>query len=286
MLFLFNFKYIDTDNFKIMLFFSPFSNLPVIPKGAIFLEDIPKAKPENAFSLDKKANRDLLKYESVAKLHIPKYKNKRFNCLGNLDIYSADKKNEKDKSKRNKQQRYFGKLSLRQLRVRGTLVLKKGKIDKTTVNSFIPLPKSVATEEKNDDLLREYSCLDESTKLYVEGKGSDYSKPQEEASDSFVMEEIFHKVADFNRKTRIEPYNVKLWLDFVDFQDIVAQEDKSFRTENIRLKEAYQPTKAVIDKKMQILERALQFNPSSLSLKLVQMELYQDIWDSEKVGFS
>merc|ERR1719239_1189052 len=80
---------------------SPFSNLPVIPKGAIFLEDIPK------------------------------YKNKRFNCLGNLDIYSADKKNEKekDKSKRNKQQRYFGKLSLRQLRVRGTRVLKKGKID-------------------------------------------------------------------------------------------------------------------------------------------------------------
>lgn len=70
----------------------------------------------------------------------------------------------------------------------------------------------------------------------------------------------------------------------VYFQDTLGQEDKTPTAQSgVRLREVYQPTRAVIDKKLAILDKALEKNPGCLRLQLAQLELYQDIWDEGKV---
>ncbi|XP_005107028.1 nuclear exosome regulator NRDE2 [Aplysia californica] len=263
---------------------SAFSDLPLIPKEAVFMNDVPDLKPGQAFVLDKKANKNLWHYQSVSKLHIPKYRTYSFNCLGKPDISAKDPKSGKDGDSKRKSSRYFGKLALRQSRKRGSHISSQmNKNETATVREYISLPKESAEESSTSTALGSYSCLDEATALYAQGKGTDYSKPQELESEDLVMDEIFHKVAQFNQKVREDPQNIQLWLDFVRFQDTVVQEDKSFRTEDVRLKEVYQPTRAVIEKKLSILEKALEANPSSLELRLAQLEQFQDIWDAEKL---
>ena len=255
--------------------------MPVIPKSAIFFDDIPNGKPENAFTVDKKANKDLRRYESVANLHLSKYKQKCFNCLGNPEVFVKDKKVDG----KQKLLRYYGKIAYKQSRSKGHKVLPMRKENESSSKEYLRLPLDHNEKHsENSNEIGEYSCLDEATKLYSEGKGNDYSKPKEEIIDDYVMEEIFGKVAEFNKKTREDPKNVDMWLKFVNFQDIVAQDKNTYKTENIRLREVYQPTKVVIEKKLSILEKALEANPSSLQLKFAQMELYQDIFDEAKVN--
>ena len=43
------------------------------------------------------------------------------------------------------------------------------------------------------------------------------------------------------------------------------------------------PTRAVIDKKLAILDKALGENPGCLALQLARLELYHDVWDEAKV---
>ena len=73
------------------------------------------------------------------------------------------------------------------------------------------------------------------------------------------------KTRDFNRKLQVEKENINLWLDFVDFQDEVFAEqvEKAENGKNISVK-------TLNERKIAILERALDENQEKLSKNLVQ----------------
>lgn len=260
-------------------------NPPDIPKHAIFLDDIKEINQKLAYRLDKKANKDLWHYKSVSKLHISKYKPHIVNCLGASHIFIKDLRNKNKEKIKEGLPRYFQKGCLRHIHMKGLEFRSSGnKESKHLNNDFISIFKEDSKRDDKTHVIGNYSCLDDTTSSYVQGKHADYSKQPETQSEDLVMDEIFEKVRRYNERTRDEPHNVQLWLEFVQFQDVVAQEDKSFKGQTIHLRERYQPSKSVIEKKLAILEKALEKNPSSLELKLSQLQLYQDIWESDKVG--
>ncbi|KAH9490779.1 hypothetical protein Btru_046974 [Bulinus truncatus] len=253
-----------------------------VPEGAVFLEDIPGLKPQHAFHIDRKANKDLWHYKSVSKMHLAKYKCYRRNCLGALNILYKDPLDSKKKKHKFVSWRYYDKKAYRKILLKGLNSVSSVVSLKLSDNteSYIPLPVDPTTEEASQKTsLGSYSCLDSATSQYAQGMGSDYSKPQEE---NIEMSEIFEKIRSYNTKTRENPHDVELWLEFVQFQDVVAQEDKSMKSNISRLRDMYQPPRSVIEKKLSVLEKAIELNPSSLDLKLARLELYQDIWEPEK----
>ncbi|KAK6997820.1 protein NRDE2 [Biomphalaria glabrata] len=251
-----------------------------VPAGAVFLEDIPGLEPQHAFHVDRKCNNDLWHYKCVSKMHIAKFRCHSYTCLGAPDVpYRSAKVDRKTKHKPTSW-RYWEKKSYRKSLTKGLNVSSTGEHLKLSdsVESYIPLPKE-PFPNKMPDVIGNYSCLDTATSQYAQGIGTDYSKPCEE---NIEMSEIFEKVRSYNQKTRESPHNVQLWLEFIQFQDVVAQEDKSFQGHVVRLRDIYRPSKSVIEKKLAILEKAIDFNPSSLELKLARLELYQDIWEADQ----
>ncbi|KAK9049380.1 hypothetical protein SSX86_031651 [Deinandra increscens subsp. villosa] len=77
-------------------------------------------------------------------------------------------------------------------------------------------------------------------------------------------DEVLRKTKDFNKMTREQPYNDKIWLEFAEFQDKV---------------ESRQPQRGArlqtLEKKISILEKATELNPDNEELILALMNAYQ-----------
>ncbi|KAI7757725.1 hypothetical protein M8C21_012826 [Ambrosia artemisiifolia] len=77
-------------------------------------------------------------------------------------------------------------------------------------------------------------------------------------------DEVLRKTKDFNKMTREQPYNDKIWLEFAEFQDKV---------------ESRQPQRGArlqtLEKKISILEKAAELNPDNEELLLALMNAYQ-----------
>ncbi|KAH7550660.1 hypothetical protein JRO89_XS13G0240400 [Xanthoceras sorbifolium] len=77
-------------------------------------------------------------------------------------------------------------------------------------------------------------------------------------------DEVLRKTREFNKLTREHPHDEKAWLAFVEFQDSVAskQSNKGARTQ-------------ILEKKISILEKAVELNPDNEELLLSLMKAYQ-----------
>ncbi|EEF34680.1 nuclear exosome regulator NRDE2 isoform X2 [Ricinus communis] len=107
-------------------------------------------------------------------------------------------------------------------------------------------------------------------------------------SSSLVEEswedEVLHKTREFNILTREHPHDEKLWLDFAEFQDRVAkmQPQKGARLQ-------------ILEKKISILEKAVELNSDNEELLLALLKAYQsrdntdvlmDRWEKVLLGHS
>ncbi|XP_057247349.1 uncharacterized protein LOC104901371 isoform X6 [Beta vulgaris subsp. vulgaris] len=96
-----------------------------------------------------------------------------------------------------------------------------------------------------------------------DGDGSLFSR------SSVIVEswedEILRKTREFNIMTREHPHNVRVWLDFSEFQDKIAsnQPQKGARLQTL-------------EKKISILEKAAELNPEDEDLLLCLLKAYQN----------
>ncbi|XP_020090301.1 protein NRDE2 homolog isoform X1 [Ananas comosus] len=94
--------------------------------------------------------------------------------------------------------------------------------------------------------------------------GGDMSIPKGELEASWD-DELIRKTRDFNKKSRDFPHDENVWLAFAEFQDKIA---------------STQPQKAArlqtIEKKISILEKAVELNPDSEELMLCLLRSYHD----------
>lgn len=113
--------------------------------------------------------------------------------------------------------------------------------------SFIPLPTVEVTETEEPEV--------------TETQDASWTKRQYE---------------EFNRRLREDPTNVDLWLEFVKFQNEFVSHTADPERQNIRLNQA------LYEIKSSVLKKALEKNPSSTRLKLVQLEVCRDHWEGDK----
>ena len=86
------------------------------------------------------------------------------------------------------------------------------------------------------------------------------------------------KTRDFNRKLQVEKENINLWLDFVDFQDEVFadQIEKAENGKNISVK-------TLNERKVAIIERALDENHKSIKLRVELLQRGAHIWTEDEL---
>ncbi|XP_076464167.1 nuclear exosome regulator NRDE2-like [Babylonia areolata] len=244
-----------------------------------FLQEIPGLKPEFAFRLDRKAEKSLWNYESVYKGHIARYRRLTDQCLGNTDVQLGDRKKD-----RGAPCRYYSKENRKQVRGRGCSVPVDKHVENKTAE-YIPVRDKDEGHERSPSSgqTNPLGLLDNTTNLYVQGKGP---ATKEEIGEETVVDETMERIAFYNRQLQDNPGNVKLWTEFVSFQDQVFR-DARFSAESVakrRMKDVFQPPRACIEKKLAILEKALAANPSSLDLKLMKLEVEQDVSDPSSLA--
>lgn len=113
----------------------------------------------------------------------------------------------------------------------------------TVSGDFIPLTDSQSSNEgvDGDDSLSRTSVVEESWE-----------------------DEVLRKTREFNKLTREQPHDEKVWLAFAEFQDRVAdmQPQKGARLQTL-------------EKKISILEKAAELNPENEDLLLSLLKAYQ-----------
>ena len=75
------------------------------------------------------------------------------------------------------------------------------------------------------------------------------------------------KQEEYNRKLRKDPMNVPLWIEFIQFQEYFHEFDVTKR-------------RKLIERKISILKKAIEFNSSELQLILMHLEFADEIEDS------
>ena len=96
----------------------------------------------------------------------------------------------------------------------------------------------------------------------VEPKISEPNQPRLE--EQFVTETTKARQSSFTRKLRQDPANVDLWLEFVHFQDCINSFEKLSKRKQV-------------ERKLSILEKALEHNPLSLLLIEAHLKLLSEV---------
>ena len=246
-----------------------------------FLEEIPGLEPQFAFRLDWKSEKSLWDYESLCKDHIARYSRSIHNCLGNMEVSL----HQKDGKHKDRVCRYYTKDKRKEIRVKGTFVTGDKNVE-NNISEYISIKEkdtksicSAVPEEESNHL----GYLDHNTCTDSQDKGLAVKYETEEES---FRDEMFEKTAYYNRRLHDDPTNVKLWLEFVNFQDLIFQ-DSRFSVKSMasrRMRDSFHPPRACIEKKLAILNKALVANPSSLELKIHKLEIEQDVMDSRTLA--
>ncbi|KAI7730655.1 hypothetical protein M8C21_001008 [Ambrosia artemisiifolia] len=116
----------------------------------------------------------------------------------------------------------------------------------------------VAPKDSSQEITTDFIPLSDDT-TSTDGQPTNSSVVEESWED-----EVLRKTKDFNKVTREQPYNDKIWLEFAEFQDKV---------------ESRQPQRGArlqtLEKKISILEKAAELNPDNEELLLALMNAYQ-----------
>ncbi|XP_052272144.1 nuclear exosome regulator NRDE2-like isoform X2 [Dreissena polymorpha] len=258
----------------------------LLPSKHIFLDDVEDIAPEHPFKLERVPDMNSLAYGSLYSGHLASYRAKCQQCLGSSGssvvwIKSVDLKKRKGQSSR-----YYDKENRKLLRGKAQQSIVN--FDKN-VNSEIPgayisvdfspcVGTDVKTAMEGCGNIRE-TILDKSTSLYVQGLGKKVEETMEETE--IELDEMRMKVGEFNRKLRAEPKNVKLWLEFVQFQNEIAYETVRSQDAGCDKKVT---ERGMLEKKLSIIEKALEHNPGHIDLLLARIELNAEIQDSVKIN--
>ncbi|KAK7103736.1 hypothetical protein V1264_018579 [Littorina saxatilis] len=255
----------------------------MIDPSKTFIEEIPGLEAENAFRVDRSCEKSLWNYESVYKGHIARYFRLTNNCFGNSNItLPSIFKGEKHK---NTVSRYYTKDKRKEMRAKGVFVAVDGKVANETAQ-YISIREKDAkggSISKSREEFTPAGIMDPATSMYCQGKGAAGKESTEVGSG---LDETFERTAYYNRRLHEDPSNVKLWLEFVAFQDQVFQ-DARFSAKSVlnrRLRDSFQPPRACIEKKVAILDKALKANPSCLELQIEKLAVEQDVTDSTSLA--
>lgn len=264
----------------------------------IFIEDV-GLNPEHAFRVDRKSDHNILVFSAFAHPHIAKYI-RRLPCLG--DSSKPNKSFRKVTSTSANRYHAFYKLYSDDSNVVDMSRPKTKEISAEFKRAFhdmyIPIHLSPNDHSNSSSVINQVEMrtsdnplgvYDSSTCLYYEGKGVRQEVPHDAAPH--LSENIYKETheqypirltTEFNKYLRDNPHDVKRWLEFVKFQnesmDSAQISDFTITAKHEKITEA-----VILEKKIAILDKAIESNPKSVELLAYKYDLCKDLWDTDKL---
>ncbi|MFT7801827.1 protein NRDE2 homolog isoform X1 [Arapaima gigas] len=262
----------------------------------IWLDDL-TAPTDRPFCIDKKSDAANWEYKSLYRGDIPRYKRKGNSSLG-LDpktqaVSWTDAKTSGKKRGDRTLERYFSRGGRQLLSATGHLVVpgSRGLGPNPKAVRFIPVPQCLEEEGSTDtpqapSVVDPLGVYDSSTSLWLQGKGQQETDLQKQGGSAVTPGTggsstalLAPRVEDFNRRLRENPSDIPTWLNFVHFQDELAAGPSPFSSFEGDADRHKKSLKNTLEKKLSILERALESNPGSVELKLARLHLGRELWD-------
>nr|XP_008112882.1 PREDICTED: protein NRDE2 homolog [Anolis carolinensis] len=257
--------------------------------NSIWLDDIQGLVTE-LFRTDKKPDPANWQYKSLYRGNIARYKRRSNLCLG-IDlkkqhiIWESSATEKKSSSKRT--ERYFTKGGLKLLNVDGIPITSKSQISTPGSATWIPVLQRDTDNIPSTSYVNPLGVYDPLTTLWLQGKGppEDDSRKQQETQEKSESgtSHLMKKLEEHNRMVRENPRDVKAWMDFVSFQDELMRGPSCFTMTEGEWETRKKSLKLVLEKKLAILERAIENNPNSVDLKLARLKLCMEFWEPSAV---
>ncbi|XP_074649475.1 nuclear exosome regulator NRDE2-like isoform X2 [Tubulanus polymorphus] len=289
--------------------------------GKVFIEDMHGLIVEHAYRIDRKPDRLNLTYGELYKHHIARYRKFRYGILGYggaLDqLFDYSKKR---RARRLEAPRFFADEVARRLKSDENVIDLSA--DKTRMASekggkfhersdaaedvaelFLPLETKIneksSVDEKSSASMNPLGVYDAGTELYIQGKPLKQPHAEEEIEavtvDTSVIEGlketrdqfIRRKTTEYNKHLRLNVGDVATWLEFVEFQDeLDADNYKTMTTAATKdERNSRRRLSAIrVEKKVAIIDRAIESNPGSVDLRLARLELCDDVWNYEQLS--
>ncbi|XP_078191734.1 nuclear exosome regulator NRDE2 isoform X4 [Callithrix jacchus] len=145
--------------------------------------------------------------------------------------------------------------------------------------SFIPV-KDLEDAAPVTTWLNPLGIYDQSTTQWLQGQGPpEQESKQPDTQPDSESAALKARVEEFNRRVRENPRDTQLWMAFVAFQDEVMKSPGLYAIEEGEQEKRKRSLKLILEKKLAILERAIESNQSSVDLKLAKLKLCTEFWE-------
>ncbi|XP_030070609.1 nuclear exosome regulator NRDE2 [Microcaecilia unicolor] len=250
----------------------------------IWFEDIEPVNGET-FRIDKKPDPANWEYKSLYRAHIARYKRKGNSCLGinpKKQCISWEDSATDKKPLRKRTERYFTKNGVQVLAANGTPVYNRTQATPLGDSTLVPLlvgDEDGETACPSTAWVNPLGVYDVSTTLWLQGKGVPESEAKHPASSEDLSNTLKAKVEEFNRRLRENPEDVQAWMAFVEFQDELMKGPSMYTIDEKELESRRKSLKLILEKKLSILDRAIESNPHRVELKLARLKLCEELWE-------
>ncbi|XP_062351443.1 nuclear exosome regulator NRDE2 isoform X4 [Cinclus cinclus] len=257
----------------------------VTSSRSIWLDDI-QAPRADTFRIDKKPDPANWAYKSLYRGDIARYKRKGESCLGidaKKHCITWDSSASKRKQAQSRPERYFTKNNVKMLSTDGILVCNKN--SPSDPAAFIPV-SHVETDDSSDTTeVNPLGIYDASTTVWLQGKGCKSADSESVNTQQTIQEPgiklnsiLMTKVEEYNKKVRENPRDINAWMEFISFQDELMRGPGPYASTGEQ-ESRRKSLKLILEKKLAILERAIESNPSNVDLKLARLKLCTEFWE-------
>ncbi|XP_048342184.1 nuclear exosome regulator NRDE2 [Sphaerodactylus townsendi] len=256
---------------------------------SIWLDDV-QALTAELFRTDKKPDPANWQYKSLYRGNIARYKRRGDFCLG-LDqkrqhIIWENSTAEKKRSHR-RPERYYTKDGLKLVNVDSIPVRSKSQASPSCSGSWIPVSQVDTDDVPATSSVNPLGIYDPLTTLWLQGKGPPENDASKQEEPQVICENgnsgLRAKVEEYNRKVREDPTDVKMWMDFVSFQDELMKAPSCYSISDGEQEKRKRSFRLVLEKKLAILEKAVESNPNNVDLKLARLKLCTEFWEPSAV---
>ncbi|XP_043835942.1 nuclear exosome regulator NRDE2 isoform X1 [Dromiciops gliroides] len=249
----------------------------------VWLDDI-QALTTETFRTDKKPDPANWEYKSLYRGDIARYKRKGNSCLGinpKKQRISWEGTSTEKKQLHKKFERYFSKKSVRSVSIDGVAICSAAEVFLPDPSPFIPVKDSDdEVPPSTSTWVNPLGVYDKSTTLWLQGQGPSDQETKQPVSQKDSEDAILKaKVEEFNRKVRENPRDIQLWLEFVSFQDEVMKGPSLYTISEGEQESRRKSLKLILEKKLSILDRAIESNQNSVELKLARLKLCTEFWE-------
>ncbi|XP_053113145.1 nuclear exosome regulator NRDE2 isoform X2 [Hemicordylus capensis] len=231
---------------------------------SIWLDEVQGLTSE-VFRTDKKPDPANWQYKSLYRGNIARYRRRSNFCLG-IDVkkqwISWESSVAEKKQSHKRLERYFTKGGLKLLSLDGVPVCGKRQSSSPGSCTWIPVSQLDKDDVPTTSCVNPLGVYDPLTTLWLQGKGPPerdaLKRPEPQENCESGNSGLMTKVEEYNRKIRENPRDVKTWMDFVSFQDELMRGPSCYSVSEGEREMRKKSLKLVLEKKLAILERAIE----------------------------